>query len=321
MEGRLYLRLLRRNWVLLVITTLIAFGLAVLAYASATPSYRTELSFLVEASQGKSPSQAYQGGLLAQARAPVYKQLVTSDPVIERVGDATNSPQSVEDLKTQFTTSLEPGSTLIEVSADAETAADSLELANAMADVYPTYVGGLNATVGAAASVRVLDAPTTTEQVAPLHTRYAAIAVLLALFLGIVAIAIRESTNRKVRDTDDLRNLIPQQVVVARFPGAGQLSPPGFHQSWRRLQTAIAFCWPWTRDTHTRATSWISAAKSEIPSPSSSPISAATASHPSGLRLRSYRSTRKAPTSTAESRTFDERASWFAHSGPQPAAE
>src|SRR5664280_1897145 len=107
-ELRDYIRVLRKQWVLIALTTAIAIAAAIGYTVRATPLYQSSIKLFVSAQERTTDtsSTAYQGGLFSQQRAKSYADLLSGPRVAESV---------VADLKLSMT----PGQLQAKVKAQA----------------------------------------------------------------------------------------------------------------------------------------------------------------------------------------------------------
>ncbi len=116
MELSEYIRILRKNWLVIVLLTFLGLGAAVGFTATRTPIYESSSTIFVSTQAGSSATELQQGSSFAQARINTYVGLVSTpivlEPVISRLGLST-TPQ---DLAKEVKASGALNSTLITIS-------------------------------------------------------------------------------------------------------------------------------------------------------------------------------------------------------------
>lgn len=102
MELQDYLRIVRKRWVTIVVTTLVVVGLAAAVTALQTKRYTSSTQFFVSVS-GADTTQLSQGSTFTQQRVKSYAELLKTpralNPVVEELGDDTTTA----DLASQLT--------------------------------------------------------------------------------------------------------------------------------------------------------------------------------------------------------------------------
>ena len=84
MELRDYLRIMRRRWLLITSTVLVAVVAAALVTFNMTPQYASTAGLFVSTTRADS-GEAYQGGLFSQQRITSYAELATGQELARRV--------------------------------------------------------------------------------------------------------------------------------------------------------------------------------------------------------------------------------------------
>lgn len=220
MEGRLYLRLLRRHLGLIVAVLVLSIAVGAWLYALAAASFRGTLTFVVQSNPGSDvPSEVYQAELLSQARAQTYSSLVASQDVVTRL--LPQLPGGVTDVRVRhdLSATAAQGSVLLSISVTDRSRTVVRGILGGLVDQFPAYVTeqqGFETTP--ITSVNLASHPGPVERVGPTRTRYFGLAVLAGLLLGFLAAILREMSNRRVRDLEDVRSAIGTRAVVIDFP-------------------------------------------------------------------------------------------------------
>jgi capsular polysaccharide biosynthesis protein len=229
MEGRLYLRLLTRHWlpIVLIIASSVTVGL--LSYVSTPSSHESRLSFIVQAnSDSTSPAERYSGELLAQTRAQEYGLFLPGPALATLVSDRLGGDPTPERVEEDVTSLVGGTSVVLEISVRDASTAVAQDIARVLADELPRYATSIEASPTApATTLRLLSPPSPAARVAPTMLSSVGLALLGGLVLAFVVAVVRELTNRRIRDLDDVRAVVgPAPVRVdVRAPGRGQHEP------------------------------------------------------------------------------------------------
>ena len=140
MELREYVRILRRNWGIILAATLLGIAVALAWSLTRTPEYRAQSTVFVSSQAGGSIAELEQGASFAQSRVATYASLVSTpivlDPAIEQLGLDEDAP----DLAPRVQATTVPNTFLITITVtdtDPDRAADT---ANAVAASLATTV-------------------------------------------------------------------------------------------------------------------------------------------------------------------------------------
>jgi succinoglycan biosynthesis transport protein ExoP len=221
-EGRLYLRLLLRNWVPLAVIAILALAAAAGLYASAQPTYQTKLTFTVQSNAASNdPSQIYQAELLSQARTQTYLHLITgpglADKLQGRVGQGVDRNRLQHDVRA----SAAQGAVLLQVTVTDHSNSVADAIGAALVAEFPSYVANLQPTGERVTSVQLAAAPGAAQRTGPTKTRYLGLGLLAGLVLGLLVAIVREATNRRLRDVDDVRAVVGSMPVVVDLGRSG----------------------------------------------------------------------------------------------------
>ncbi len=148
MELSDYIRVLRKNWLIIVVATLVGLGAAAGYSLTRTPLYESQASVVVSTQSSGSVQEITQGSTFTQQRVATYVNVATTplvlDPVIRDLGlDVTAGAlaKSVSVTSTLNTTFI----TIAVTDADPVKAAD---IANAVAAQLPLAVEEIEPSTG-----------------------------------------------------------------------------------------------------------------------------------------------------------------------------
>jgi len=212
MEIKMYLRMLRRGWWLMVLCPLLA------VIVSLTLSYFTLPTFVATARYIVSPDAAFSGGsdvitsintLDKRSIATTYSAVLNSDTIFtQAIVDLKLDPIQVSDyLRSAIVL---PESNVLEVSVEGSNPQIVMMLANDIGKQAIAYIDGLNQGF----NIRVLDpAQIPTEPVRPKPLRDASLAIVFGLVLGGSLAIIREQLIAPI-ETFLRRNTVDQDSGV-----------------------------------------------------------------------------------------------------------
>lgn len=254
MELSEYIRILRKNWVIIVALFLVTLGVATIYTLTRVPTYQSSSTVFVSTQGGSTAAELQQGSSFTQARINTYVGLATTPAVLAPVIAELGLESSAETLSRGVTASAALNSTLITVTAsdpDPERAAD---IANAVAASLAVVVPSLEPEGEDGSSpVRlspVRDAQPADDPSSPNAALNLALGGLIGLVLGIVATIVRTSLDNRVRTPRDAEQLTGAPAIGAiaydskakerpLIVHADPLSPRA--ESFRALRTNLQF--------------------------------------------------------------------------------
>ena len=179
-------RVLSRYWLLIVLGTLVGGLLAFGATRFMTPVYRATAIQLVKGLPGNQAAAAnYEAAQYAVNRAKTYPPFVYSLQVLEGVRRDTGNTETIDQLRLDLSASNPVETPLLEVSADAPTAAEAQVKANAAARNMATFIEQIETTNGKKPiSVEIaVDAALPTKAASPKTLVIAALGALIGFAL------------------------------------------------------------------------------------------------------------------------------------------
>lgn len=211
MELRDYLRVLRRRWLLVVATALVAVGAAAGISLAQTPQYAATARLFVSTPTGNEATDAYQGGLYSQQQVTSYATLITGEEVTAQVAGLLEDGSTARDVSAELRATVVPETTLLDVTATDPDPARAQALANATADVFTAYVQEIERAPIEATVTDAADLPDT--PVSPQVLRNVGLAAVLGLLLGIGLAVLRETLDTSVKDADTVTELTDAPVL------------------------------------------------------------------------------------------------------------
>ncbi|WP_292835399.1 polysaccharide biosynthesis tyrosine autokinase [Microbacterium sp.] len=254
MELTDYLHILRKNWLIIVLATLLGVGAAAGYSLTRTPMYEAQSTVFVSTQAGGTIGELQQGSTFTQARVTTYSNLVTTPIVMNPVIAKLDLGVSANTLAQAVTASSPLNTTLITISvtdADPLLAAD---IANALAASLTAAVESIETPNGSDASpvrlTRVKDAVTPLAPSSPNVSLNLVLGGLIGLALGIGVAVLRSVLDTRIRTPQDLTPVTDAPLIgaIAFDPKAKDrpiivhadpLSPRA--ESFRALRTNLQF--------------------------------------------------------------------------------
>lgn len=257
MELTDYIRILRKNWVIIVVATLVGIGIAAVWSLTRTPEYEASSTVFVSTQSSGSIQELQQGSTFTQARVQTYAQLATTPIVMNPVIAELELETTASDLAAQVTASAALNTTLITITATATDPVRAADTANALAASLTAAVAEIESVQGpdgtSISPVRlspVKNALPPLEPSSPNVPLNLALGALVGLALGIGIAVLRAVLDTRVRTPRDVELLTDRPIIgtIAFDPKASErplivhadpLSPRA--ESFRAMRTNLQF--------------------------------------------------------------------------------
>lgn len=204
-----YLRILRRNWILLTASTLLGLLAAGAVSMSVTPTYTSRTQLFVAIQGSGSVSELQQGNTFSQARVQSYVKTATTPVVLQPVIDVLGLPMTPAELASEIEASADLNTVLINISVSDSSPVRAAAIAQAAADSLIKAVDKLESSdQGGSSPVRlsVITPATAPGTPAAPNVRFNLIlGLLLGLGLGLGASMLRSTLDTKIRGEADFR--------------------------------------------------------------------------------------------------------------------
>ncbi|KXC05336.1 MULTISPECIES: polysaccharide biosynthesis tyrosine autokinase [Microbacterium] len=221
MELSDYIRILRKNWLVIVVLTLLGLGAAAGYSLTRTPIYESSSTVFVSTQTAGTAAELQQGSNFTQARINTYVGLVSTPVVLNPVIADLGLAVTAESLAGRVKASATLNSTLITISVSDPDAVQSAKLANAIAASLASAVPQLEPETAAGGSPvrlsRVSDAQPALKPSSPNVPLNLALGTLIGLALGIGVAVLRTTLDNRVRTPRDA-----EQITGA--PGIGAIA-------------------------------------------------------------------------------------------------
>ncbi|QEW00847.1 polysaccharide biosynthesis tyrosine autokinase [Microbacterium caowuchunii] len=254
MELSDYIRVLRKNWLVIVVVTLVGLGAAAAYSLTRTPLYEAESRVFVSTQTSGSVQELQQGSAFTQQRVTTYVNLVTTPIVINPVLDELDLDMTAGELAKQVSASAPLNTTLIGITVTDPDPVLAADIANALGASLTTAVEDIETPAGQELSpvklTRVQDALPTNVPVSPNVPLNLALGTLVGLALGIGFAVLRTVLDTKVRSARDINNLTDRPILGAiPFDPKAQERPLILHadphnprsEAFRALRTNLQF--------------------------------------------------------------------------------
>ena len=249
-----YLRILREQWWIVALLTLVGVGGATFVTLQQTPVYSATTQLFVSTRTTDSTiAQMSQGSSFIQQRVKSYSDIATSPDVLEPVVEKLALPITANQLAGQVTVDSPPDTVLLNVTVRNPDAKQAAAIANEIARELPVFVVGIETPTGdVRAPVKISVTDTADVPGAPVSPRKPlnlALGLLIGLALGLGCAVLRDQLNTAVGGVSDVERLtgaIPLGVVP--FDSSTKTQPlvdtdeqSGRAEAFRTLRTNLQF--------------------------------------------------------------------------------
>lgn len=254
LDLREYLRILRRQWILIVSITLAGLLAGGTVSMLAKPTYTSETQLFVAIQGSGSIQELQQGNTFSQARIQSYVKTVDSPMVLQPAIDSLGLTVTPNELGGRVTATTDVNTVLITISVSDSSPIQSAATAKAVAQSLIAAVDGLEKPKSGGISPVTLSVITPalapTSPSSP-NTRLNILMGLLGgLVLGFGSALLRTTLDSRIRGESDLRRVTDAPLLGAiafdqdamRKPLLTQ-APPQSHraESFRQLRTNLQF--------------------------------------------------------------------------------
>jgi capsular exopolysaccharide synthesis family protein len=254
LDLRDYLRILRRNWILVAAATLAGLLASATVSVLAKPTYTAETQLFVAIQGSGSIQELQQGNTFGQARVQSYVKTVNSPMVLQPAIDTLGLPATAEQLSGRVNASTDLNTVLINISVTDESPVQAAAIAQAVANSLITGVDTLEKPkVGDSSpvSLSVIKPATAPTSPSSPNTRLnLVLGLLVGLALGTLASVLRTTLDTRIRGEADLRHVTTAPLLggishdqdAMKKPLLTQASPQSPRaESFRQLRTNLQF--------------------------------------------------------------------------------
>lgn len=249
-----YLRVLRRNWMLIVACTLCGLLISGLATAFSKPAYTAETELFVATQNSGTVQELQQGNTFSQSRVASYIKTVGTPVVLQPVIDSLGLSVSAAELSSKVRATSDPNTVLIKIAVSDSSAVQAAAIARAVASSLVDAIDVLEKPKSGGTSpvslsiVRPAIAPSAPSS--PNAGLNLILGFLAGAVLGLGAAVARTALDNRIRGEVDLRRVTEAAMLggIAYDPDAtkkplltqsGHQSPRA--ESFRQLRTNLQF--------------------------------------------------------------------------------
>lgn len=249
-----YLRILRRNWIVIASLTLAGLLVGGGAAVLSKPTYTAEAQLFVAIQSSGSVQDLQQGNTFSQARVQSYVKTVDSPIVLQPAIDELGLSQSPHELAERVTASIDLNTVLINISVSDSSPVQAAAIAHAVSDSLVKAVDTLekpkNGGVSPINLSVIKPAVAPNEPSAPNTKLNLLIGLVVGLGLGVGAAVLLSTLDSRIRGEADLSSVTDAPLLgriafdqdAARKPLLTQViqqSPRA--ESFRQLRTNMQF--------------------------------------------------------------------------------
>ncbi|GAA5205027.1 polysaccharide biosynthesis tyrosine autokinase [Microbacterium kyungheense] len=254
MELTDYIRILRKNWVIIVVATLVGIGVGAVWSLTRTPEYEAQSTVFVSTQAGSTIQELQQGSSFTQSRVQTYSNLVTTPIVMNPVIAELDLGMTAGELGAEVEASAALNTTLITITVTDTDPVRAADIANALGASLTSAVEKLETPNGTETSPvrlsRVKDALPPLTPSSPNVPLNLALGGLIGLALGIGIAVLRAVLDTRLRTPRDVEQITDRPIIgaIAFDPRAKErplivhadpLSPRA--ESFRALRTNLQF--------------------------------------------------------------------------------
>jgi capsular exopolysaccharide synthesis family protein len=217
-ELRDYLRIARRNWILLVTLMLVGAGGGTAVAVLLPPTYQSTAESYVSIGAASNVNDLSQGSYFTQQVVASYAHIAVTPYVLGPVIDELSVGTTPAKLAKRVTVEAAAGTSVLDITVADPSPTRAAAIANAVAGRLSSAVRALSpASATASRLVKVTQVQTAVAPPAPSSPSLPldlGLGLLAGLLLGAVTAAVREALDTRLRDTDQL-----QRVAAAPLLG------------------------------------------------------------------------------------------------------
>ena len=254
MELTDYIRILRKNWLIIIIATLVGVAIAAGWSLTRTPEYEAQSTVFVSSQTGGTIAELQQGSNFTQSRVTTYTNLVSTPIVMNPVIAELGLGVTANELADAVTASNQLNTTLITITVTDADPVKAANIANALGASLTAAVESIETPNGTDTSpvrlTRVKDAIPALSPSSPNVPLNLALGALVGLALGIGAAVLRTVLDTRIRTSRDVEQVTDRPLIGAiAFDPKAKTRPLIVHvdplspraESFRALRTNLQF--------------------------------------------------------------------------------
>jgi capsular polysaccharide biosynthesis protein len=205
----------RRSWIVFLIVFVAVVLAAVLSYVVLPPIYQADTSLIVNEHPALTQGTAgidYGQIETNRSLAVTYAKIITSRAVLQDTIDTLGLPETVKQLTRMTTVQVQGVTEIIAVTVKDRDAARAALIANAMAT---SFIAQLPALVNQVENVSVIDrAVPVTDQISPRPILNIAVALVIAVILGVLLAFLVDYFDDIIKTPDDIKKRLGLRVLA-----------------------------------------------------------------------------------------------------------
>lgn len=249
-----YLRVLRRNWTVIMAFTLMGLLLGAAVSIFTKPIYTSETQLFVAIQSSGSVQELQQGNTFSQARVQSYAKTVGSPIVLQPVIDSLGLETTAQELATRVKASTDLNTVLVDISVVDHSPVQAAAIAQGVANSLISVVDSLEKPKSGGTSpislsvIKPAAAPTVPS--APDTRLNLAAGLLGGVIVGLGVAILRTKLDNKIRGEADLRRVTDAPLLggiafdqdAKRKPLLTQAPPQSPRaESFRQMRTNLQF--------------------------------------------------------------------------------
>lgn len=218
MELSDYIRVLRKNWLIIVVATLVGLGAAAGYSLTRTPLYEARASVVVSTQSSGSVQEISQGSTFTQQRVATYVNVATTPLVLDPVIRDLRLDMTADTLAKSVGVSSTLNTTFITIAVTDADPVQAADIANAVAAQLPLAVQEIEPSTDGASPVRLTTASTalpTNVPVSPNVPLNLALGALIGLAVGIGIAVLRTVLDTRIRTIRDVNQITDRPILGA----------------------------------------------------------------------------------------------------------
>lgn len=249
-----YLRVLRTQWLVVLLLVVLGAGAAAAYTYRQTPVYSAQTQLFVSVrSTDAGIATLNQGSAFTQQRVKSYADIVTSPIIAEAVITELRLPFTAEQLVSRISATSPMDTVLLDITVTDTDPVRAAAIADAVGAEFPRLVNRLETPSGRTVSPVLVSvtrrAGVPTSPVAPRIPLNLALGLLLGLALGVGAAVLRDQLNTSVNGVADVERLtgaiplgvVPYDATAAKHPLVTTDQFGGRAEAFRTLRTNLQF--------------------------------------------------------------------------------
>lgn len=253
MDLNRYLRVLRRGWLLLALTTAAALGVAVALTVLLPPTYQAETRVYASVDNAANVNDLGQGTIYSQEIVRSFVELATSSSVLQPVVEDLGLGETSAELAERIEVAAQTGTVILEITVSDEDPDQAAAIAASLTESLDDVVQGLtpSAQGGTRVALNTVEEPTAPQDPAwPQPAVILGLGLVAGLALGVAVLALREVLDTRLRNEEaisesaDLPLLggVPQDKQIRQGVLVAQAAPgTPLAESFTTLRTNLQF--------------------------------------------------------------------------------